>query len=1035
MTEEHGNQESSEKVNPKYQIENPIGKGGMGVVYSARDLNFQRTVAMKVLLDHHQKEDIARFVEEAQITSQLEHPNIIPVHEIGRDADGNIFYTMKYVQGVTLTEVLNAIRQGDPDTIEQFPLGRLLTIFQKTCDAVAFAHSKGVVHHDLKPGNIMIGDYGEVLVLDWGLARLINSSRIRTMFDVPMTRRIQFDSNELSSTKALRLATTDSTQRVEVPDDLAIDSIHTDKIGSGLRTLHGRIMGTPAFMAPEQVQQKGAQIDERTDIYSLGAILYSILTLRPPISGGNLKDVLTKIVNSDFPAPKSFNKNSDEAGTDAGGAIFALPHCPNQQIPAALSDVVMKAMSKLPDERYPSVQDLQRDVEAFQDGLIWNLVVDEDLSTPDFESRWEIWGGHHEWKPGELRLYGGEPQFLLFKKPLAGDVRIEFECRQESADLTDVSCFLSAIPSEHWQETPSSGYQFKYGGYSNSANVLERSSQPLWRQPASPLLRGKTYRVCAERVGARLKLTVNRDEIFSVTDSDPLSGSDRTAVGILGSMTDTRYTRIRIYCLGHPWKADVLDIAERQLQNGHYVTAMDLFKEVIDSFPDKKRLEKAQRGYEAAKNRDHMRCSLPVWREKLAKAWPTSVINLRMDNDGLTVDISGAGITDLEPLQGMPLTALYCSNNHINSLEPLRGMPLGVLNCGINPISSLEPLRGMPLNNLLCEGCPVTSLEPLRGAPLTMLNCGGAALGENGLEPLRGMKLTWLCCWSSGLSNLDPLKGMPLTALYCDGNEIESLEPLRGMPLGRLICSSNRIVSLEPLQGMSLTTLHCAHNKIVSLEPLRGMSLSMLSCQCNEIASLEPLRGTTLGVLTCGCNKLANIGCFVKNPPETFFFECDSIPASELDWVRQAWSRDFRWSQHARNIEVLLALRNNNTERLKSLAREFQGHRYLFIPKFMKWEEARECCERLGGHLVTITSKEENDFVTALRPSGNWFWLGLKTTANGHEWVTGEKFTYGTFVDPLREQKIGGKIFCSGTLTSEVDPDVSNCFMIEWDSA
>ncbi|MFH0880931.1 MAG: leucine-rich repeat domain-containing protein, partial [Lentisphaerota bacterium] len=548
---------------------------------------------------------------------------------------------------------------------------------------------------------------------------------------------------------------------------------------------------------------------------------------------------------------------------------------------------------------------------------------------------------------------------------------------------------------------------------------------------ASPLTRGKRYKVRAERVGDRLRMSVNGKEIFSLIDSNPLSGADRTAVGLLGSMTDTRYSHIRIYCLGTPWRADLLDVAERHLQNGHYLTAMDLFREVLDSYPDALRRTRAKKGYVAAGNRDHMHKNLPLWREKLDKAWPGKNVMVRMDNDGLTLDITNMGLSDLDPLRGMPLIALYCSNNNISSLEPLRGMPLVTLNCGGNPIVSLEPLQGMPLATLLCEGCQVESLEPLRGMKLTMLNCGGSHL-RTGLEPLSGMPLTWLCCWHSEVESLEPLRGMPLTALYCDGNRIESLDPLKGMPLGRLICSGNRIASLEPLRDMSLTTLHCAGNRITSLEPLRGINLNMLSCQCNEITSLEPLKGTALGVLTCGCNRLANAGSFVKNPPETFIFDCDSMPLQELEWMHQIWSRDFRLSHHARNAETLIALRKGDREGLLRLASAFMGRRYLFIPKFLKWQEARECCEKIGGHLVAITSKEENDFITSLKPGGNWFWLGLQTTETGHQWVTGEPFVFGTFVDSLREKMPGEKVFCSGTFTAEVYPGVSNCFVVEW---
>ena len=159
----------------KYRVITTINRGGMGIILQARDLRIRRTVAMKVMKTGSQfsRENVLRFIDEAQLTGQLEHPNIVPVYELGIDEQGETFYTMKFVKGITLDDVLRGIRSGNDRTIEKYPLGTLLTIFQKVCDGVAFAHAKGVVHRDLKPENIMIGSFGEVLVMDWGLAKNI----------------------------------------------------------------------------------------------------------------------------------------------------------------------------------------------------------------------------------------------------------------------------------------------------------------------------------------------------------------------------------------------------------------------------------------------------------------------------------------------------------------------------------------------------------------------------------------------------------------------------------------------------------------------------------------------------------------------------------------------------------------------------------------------------------------------------------------------------------------------------------------------
>jgi len=998
----------------KYKMGPVVAHGGMGVVREAFDLNCKRSVAIKILPGNRpvQPEEHERFIEEAQITSQLEHPNIVPVHEVGFDTNHNVFYSMKYVQGVTLTGVLMGIRKGDPAIIEEYPLSRLLNVFQKVCDAIAFAHSRNVVHCDLKPDNIMICDFGEVLVMDWGLARHVGAN--------------------YSGFSTGKTASPDETPSLSAEEVFAQDTIAapTDSLGAVTRTTTGRIMGTPGFMAPERIWTQ-TTVDVRSDLYSLGATLYSILTLRAPIAGKDMRMVLQRILNGDIRPPISFNEADASAGVSDPARQIALLHCPEAKIPEPLSEITMKALSTSPTDRYASVKEMQQEVEAYQNGLIWHLVVDDDFTSDKFLENWEVIGGRYSIKDGELRLNGGEPQILLLKRDLPGDIRIEYECHQESAYLNDVSCFMSSVRSSNRKEIPSSGYEFKYGAYDNSLNLLMRSDRRIWSESASPIARGQLYHVLAERIGSRLRLVVNNQEIFRVTDRDPLSGPDRTAVGTVGWIADTRYRRIRVYCLGTPWKSDMLDMAERQTQKGHYEISMSLFQEVMDSFPDAQRLTRARRGYETARRREALTKSLPEWKARLEAAWPGRTFQLRMDNDGLTLEISKSDIDDLSPIVGLPLTTLYCAHNRISSLEPLRGMPLGALNCTGNPISSLEPLRCMPLSTLLCECCRIESLEPLRGMPLTLLVAGGNRISS--LDPIRGMPLTLLAIWDNRIDDLSPIRGMPLTALYCNGNRISTLEPLTNMPLVTLNCSGNLISSIEPLRGMPLTVLHCGENKIASIEPLQGMHLVILSFPDNQINTLQPLKGMSPASLSCGRNLLTGVVPFAAKPPDDFGFDCDTIPTRELEWLYEKWSHDFRFAFHAKNVQVLLALRRNDLAQLRSLAAEFKGHRYLFIPKFLRWDEAKAYCEKLGGHLVIITGEEENVFISSIFKSGCWAWMGLVTRENGHEWITGEPVSYLNFVDKLQESKLGPKIFSGRWARDDVD-GASNSFIVEWDS-
>jgi len=329
-----------------YEIGETVARGGMGAILNAKDVSLRRNVAMKVMLDEKgaSQDRLYRFIEEAQITGQLEHPGIVPLHELGVDATGKIFYTMKFVKGRTLSDILKKIADGDTETIQEYPLTHLLTIFQKVCDAVAFAHSKHVIHRDLKPENIMVGDYGEVLVMDWGLAKVLKKER-------------------------------ESPKGTEAQSKDFVDSVRSNEDSEMLKTMDGSIMGTPGFMSPEQVTGETKKIDEQTDIYALGAILYNILTLRVPVTARNLSELIEKVTSGSIAHPSEFNPRTriNNRQVHADSSRFTLhesfPHLPSERVPESLSAVAMKALSVNADQRYQTVKELQKEIEAYQGGF------------------------------------------------------------------------------------------------------------------------------------------------------------------------------------------------------------------------------------------------------------------------------------------------------------------------------------------------------------------------------------------------------------------------------------------------------------------------------------------------------------------------------------------------------------------------------------------------------------------------------------------------------------------------------------------
>jgi serine/threonine protein kinase len=221
----------------RYKLLERVARGGMGTVYAALDETLHRRVALKVLDVPAADGDFARRLNrEARVLARLEHPGIVPVHDVGTLSDGRVFYTMKFVEGQRLDKHIEGVTSL-PDR---------LRLFLRICDAVAFAHARGVLHRDLKPANVMVGAFGEVLVMDWGLAKILGEKCAGFAEDDPDATILQ------------------------VPNSVVVsnDSTHSTQI-----TGHGTVLGTPGYMSPEQARGDVAAVDERSDIFSLGALL------------------------------------------------------------------------------------------------------------------------------------------------------------------------------------------------------------------------------------------------------------------------------------------------------------------------------------------------------------------------------------------------------------------------------------------------------------------------------------------------------------------------------------------------------------------------------------------------------------------------------------------------------------------------------------------------------------------------------------------------------------------------------------------
>ncbi len=312
----------------RYRLGEEVARGGMGAIVRVFDEDFRRALAMKIALPDEASGGtptpsraspklLARFLAEAQITGQLDHPGIVPVHELGVDGDGRLYFTMKLVEGRDLKHVFQLVFDGRED----WNVTRALGVLLKACEAIAFAHKKGVIHRDLKPANIMVGEFGEVYVMDWGLARELGAR---------------------------------DTHEVRIPDDRGT-TVSTDRgdarehdSDSALLTVDGDVLGTPAYMPPEQARGEIDKLTPQSDVYSVGAMLYHHLLARrvPYVTRGTRpthREILDRVLQGP-PQPI---------------------HSIDARVPAELVAICEKAMAREPGARYPDMLALADDLRAY----------------------------------------------------------------------------------------------------------------------------------------------------------------------------------------------------------------------------------------------------------------------------------------------------------------------------------------------------------------------------------------------------------------------------------------------------------------------------------------------------------------------------------------------------------------------------------------------------------------------------------------------------------------------------------------------
>ena len=672
----------------KYKVLGTIGRGGMGVVHQARDLRIVRNVAMKVIKTSSQfsRENVLRFVDEAQLTGQLQHPNIIPVYELGLDEFGEVFYTMKYVKGTTLDQVLRRIREREEDAIKKYPLATLLTVFQKICDGVAYAHSMGVVHRDLKPDNVMIGEYGEVLVMDWGLGKKMAGG----MHDEHLG---------------------DTVPQMP-PSDLR-----------GFETLNGLIVGTPPYISPEAARGDLDQIDSRSDIHVLGSILYAILTLRPPFPGKEFGELIEQIVSGQIVHPTSFSqpinplRQSDPPPPGPDGVNCVLSHLPGRRVPEGLAAIVMKAMATEQALRYQTVAELQADILSWQGGFA------PKAERAGIGRQMILWAGRHK---GNVVLFG--IFFVVLNTALAVFVlSLKHErdrARQSESDATDSAVRLSQALRDL------------------------RGVAPFFVEEAKELVKRKNLDAALARIDSAIRQVPNEPDYYNLRGNilqtmlrwDDAVESYEEAIernpNLASAQENLALTKKLIESDGvnqddhEPTTADLKALEEslirqKRLAEATVLTdrfgpdkpaAVKLLREAVEKDPQLKPLREFLRG--KALHGRFTRLADGTFSANLRGLPPAAYMPL-LRNEVVSVSvifIDDPNFSDLSIFTGMKLREIWLSGcTHVIDLSPLRDMQLKVLNLNRTGVQDLSPLTAMPLVELSLDGCTkITDFSPLK---------------------------------------------------------------------------------------------------------------------------------------------------------------------------------------------------------------------------------------------------------------------------------------------------------------------------------
>lgn len=622
----------------RYETLEEIGRGGMKRIEKAMDKFTNRTVALASIKSIDNSEDIESFLREARLTASLQHQNIIPVYDLGIDQGNRPYFTMKLIEGENLNDILKRIREGNRGYQSKYKLRTLIDIFLKVCDAVAYAHSHNIVHLDLKPHNIQVSDHGEVLLCDWGLARRLDEKQT-----------VNFSTSELK----------------------ALDDRES--------TLDTFIKGTPGYMSPEQASGHWNETSKKTDIFSLGAILYTILTLEVPFENNSIEQMIDDTVNGSIIVPSYLS--------------------PEREIPDALERICLKCMEVEKVSRYVSVRKLADDIRAWEEGFVTS--VEDSTFSGQLSSFY---------KRNRKACFLGIGVLIAFTSLASFFLVLLYRSAEsaESARLETQNTLNDLMQIEEEKKLLSKDASFRV--YTKALELVKLGKFKEAEEPLNYSLDLNPNLKDSWRLKAQLKLLNGK---VSKAFKDAGKSKDSTLIVLVQ----------RALREGADDLSGGVDCLIEYAETRQEYFWLDLLYERIDTLPNEMRVPVVIQLLKRQNKLQHIQAFYEFKGDRLA---------LNLSNN--------ANLSDISYLAKLQIHELDLSKTSVSQLGALHGLPLEKLNLFHAPIKGIKALKGMPIKELSIEGSAFADLTVLAGSPIEFIDLGRGKYDLKFLNSLKSLK-------------------------------------------------------------------------------------------------------------------------------------------------------------------------------------------------------------------------------------------------------------------------------------------------------